>query len=51
MDALLANARNGFAAQFRSDWFHPETGKRVYVSLSMLQRFGPGPVRGVHDQI
>ena len=39
---LLMNVRTGFTAQFKSEWFNPETNKLVYVSLSMLQRFGPG---------
>lgn len=46
VDALLTNARTGFTSQFKAEWFHPETGKLVYVSLSMLQRIGPGRVGG-----
>lgn len=46
IDGLLEHARMGFTTQFKSEWFHPETNKLVYVSLSMLQRIGPGRVRG-----
>ena len=44
IDALLTNVRRGFTVQFRSEWWHPDTDSFVYVSLSMLQKFGPGPV-------
>lgn len=44
VDALLRNARRGFTAQFRSEWWHPDTGSLVYVSMSMLQRIAPGIV-------
>ena len=48
VDSLLSNARMGLTNQFKSEWFHPETGKLVYVSLSMLQQIGPGRVGGNH---
>ena len=41
--ALLENVRQGWVTQFKSEWFHPETGKKLWVSLSILQRIGPGP--------
>ena len=41
--ALLDNVRQGFVTQFKSEWQHPETGKKLWVSLSILQRIGPGP--------
>lgn len=44
IDALLKNARRGFVGQFRSEWWHPDTGSFLYVSMSMLQRIGPGRV-------
>lgn len=44
IDAMLANLRMGFTAQFNSEWFHPETNELVYLSLSMLQRIEPGRV-------
>lgn len=41
--ALMENVKRGWVTQFKSEWFHPETGKRLWVSLSILQRIGPGP--------
>ena len=45
INVLLDNVRRGWTMQFRSELLHPETGTVVYISLSMLQRFGPGPVK------
>lgn len=44
VDALLKNARRGFTVQFKSEWWHPDTGNLLYVSMSMLQKIGPGRV-------
>ena len=46
VNVLLVNARAGLTTQFKSEWFHPETNKLVYVSLSILQRIAPGRVQG-----
>ena len=45
IDNLLANARTGFTAPFKAEWYHPDSNKLVYVSLSMLQRIGLGRVQ------
>ena len=45
IDAVLQNVRKGFTSQFRSEWYHPETNVRVYVSFSILQMIGPSPLR------
>lgn len=42
--ALLHDAQMGFTGQFRSEWYHPESGILLYVSLGVLQRVGLGPV-------
>ena len=42
-EALLENVRRGWVTQFKSEWFHPGTAKKLWVSLSILQRIGPGP--------
>ena len=39
----LDDVRKGWPSQFKSEWYHAEDGQRIWVSLSMLQRFGPGP--------
>ena len=44
IEELLENVRQGFTAQFRSEWVHAESGTFVSVSLSMLQRIGLGLV-------
>ncbi len=42
--SLLHDAQMGFTGQFRSEWYHPESGILLYVSLGVLQRVGLGPV-------
>lgn len=42
--SLLRDAQMGFTGQFRSEWYHPESGVLLYVSLGVLQRVGVGPV-------
>ena len=44
--SLLHEAQMGFTGQFRSEWYHFETGTLLYVSLGVLQKVGLGPVGG-----
>lgn len=44
--SLLHDAQMGFTGQFRSEWYHPESGILLYVSLGVLQKVGLGPVGG-----
>lgn len=44
--SLLHDAQMGFTGQFRSEWYHAESGVLLYVSLGVLQRVGLGPVGG-----
>ena len=44
VETLLEDTRMGFTGQFRSEWWDSEKKRLVYVSLSMLQRIGPGRV-------
>ena len=37
LGAILKNLRLGWTSQLLSEWFHPVTGTRLWVSLSMLQ--------------
>ena len=38
LGVILKNVRLGWTSQFLSEWFHPVTGTRIWVSLSMLHR-------------
>ena len=40
---LLDQVNMGWASEVKMEWFHAETGKRLWVSLSMMRRIGPGP--------
>lgn len=44
LGTMLAQVSRGWTSEFTSEWFHPETGKRIWVSLSMLRRIKPGPL-------
>ena len=45
IDDFLQIVRKGFTSQLRSEWYHPETNVRVYVSLSILQMIGLSPLK------
>ena len=41
---LWHDAQMGFTSQFQSEWYHPQSGILLYISLGVLQRVGVGPV-------
>lgn len=43
MGVMLHQVRMGWTNEFTSEWFHPVSGKKLWITLSMLRRIVPGP--------
>lgn len=43
LEVMLDHVQKGWTTEFKSEWYLEEMGMRIWVSLSMLRNFGPGP--------